>query len=705
MLKHNIIALILFLSCTVICHTIPGIDSLHAQTLDKRNVDIEAVYENMDIDDTDFISYHLREIAKFNGTKCENCKSRIRYSQNLLQEQEDKKHLISLLLYKYCLNANNQSYTKCNNIDLFVTTDAKNFETNQGWESGTSTASSLNFWDNDFLHLLANFNTSSDLDLEYYCFFKQSACPLPKTQDVEELYGVSNWWPEKQPKHYSEPQYNQENLERFNVLHISDFHLQQRYQVGAESNCTSAPCALPESYNAVLPKSDYNFTTAFKKANPGIDVGDIRFSFYPYAHYDENDQYTPGEYYDYPKYRGWNFNNFPATTFGSYLSDSPEILLNNSLNYISKAHSNDSFEFAIFTGDLVDHDKIHCTPNLTKEEEVKSLKIMKHYLKNLTVLPALGNHDTFPYGQLSPIKYDFNNSYDWTSDLMADLWVGNGWFNETQGDTIRSHYAGFSYVTKRGLKIVGLNSNCYYQKNLWSYINLESDGDIFGQWKFLIDELVESEQRGQRVWIMAHIPVSDYDALPLQSRIFGKIVERFSPYTIAGIFYGHTHRDIFSVLYNDDGDDNKEPINMAWISQSITPYSNFNPSWRYYEVEDQSFNILNAYNYYTKLNNTFINAGAEPAWEFEYSARTFYDPQDTWGSNNPLNATFWNRYVAEKLGNKSEIGFNQKFTELQYRWGPGMPNCTNGTTLSDNCYSENYCVTNFYSDLNYYCQS
>ena len=597
--------------------------------------------------------------------------------------------------------ANEGVESKCDNVDFFVTTDSRNFE-NHGddWDSGTSSGVSVNFFDNDYLQMLKNMNVSSDLDLEYYCYYKGSgACDLPETKDVDEFYGIQSWWPEKQPHHYYEPEYTN-NTERFNVLHITDFHIQLRYTLGAEANCTSNPCALPESYNAELPGVDYNFTDYYRTFNPDVSID--RLSFYPDAHYDEENNYIKGDYYDFPAYRGWNFKNVPASTFGVYKADTPEILMNNSLNEVAKFAEGNKFEFAIFTGDLVDHDKVHCSPNVTKEAEIKSFNLFKHYLKNIPVLPALGNHDTFPYGQVSPLQYDFNNSYHWNEELMADLWINNGWFDEEDRNELKSHYAGFSYVTDRGLKVIGLNSNCYYQKNLWSYIDISTNPDLFGQWEFLVNELLESEAKGQRVWIMAHIPTVDYDALPLQSRIFGKIVERFSPYTIANIFYGHSHRDQFHILYSSNSSQAAEDvINMSWVAQSITPYTNYNPSWRYYEVENESFNIINSYNYYTQLNKTFTNGGDEPEWQFEYSVRDLYDPDHTWPEDAPLNGTFWHNQVLTKLKDESNVEFNQLFTDIMYRYGPGAPKCKskNGTQISDKCHDGNYCVMgNFYSD-------
>ncbi|KAK6867808.1 hypothetical protein K6H10_005626, partial [Candida tropicalis] len=169
----------------------------------------------------------------------------------------------------------------------------------------------------------------------------------------------------------------------------------------------------------------------------------MQFSFYPDAHYDENDQYIKGEYYDYPKYRGWNFNFIPATSFGAYLSDSPEILMNNSLIHMANVHKDKNFEFAIFTGDVVDHLVESCTPEYTKEEEIRSFNAMKHFFGNIPVLPALGNHENFNYGQLSPLRYDLNHTYDWNENEMVDLWVNNEWFDEKDAEDLKSHYAGF----------------------------------------------------------------------------------------------------------------------------------------------------------------------------------------------------------------------------------------------------------------------
>ncbi|OBA19489.1 hypothetical protein METBIDRAFT_214799 [Metschnikowia bicuspidata var. bicuspidata NRRL YB-4993] len=681
------------LACCSVAQILNNIDSLRLQNQFRAVAPDSVITElliSLTSEETDFITRNLNHLQEYNGTLCEKCHYKMKYAQLILEENPDKPHLISLMLYENCLALNDNDDSSCEFLDFLVTTNtydsvAKNAAS--GPSSAFDSATSVNFYDNDFLLLIRNMNVSSNLTLDYYCHYKGKYCDLPVTPEVSEIFDLDSMWPKKEAKCHKHPEYKTSG-NVFNVLHMSDFHNELRFQLGAEADCSQGLCCLPESYNSDLTDSSYNFTEVYESAGASQDMG---LSFYEGSHYDENNTFVKGTYHDFPESRGWNWAWTPASTFGNYQCDPPEVLLNNSLFQVSQFAEERNFEFSLFTGDIVDHDVIHCDANVTKFAETRSYKIMKHFLKDMPIFPTLGNHDTFPYGQLAP--YHLNNvtfdesTYHWNEDEMTELWMGNGWFNKSENTKITQHYAGFSTTTSRGLKVISLNSNCYYQKNLYSYIDVENQPDLFGQWKFLIDELVESERNNQRVWILAHIPAGDYDTLPIQSNIFAKIVERFSPYTIASIFYGHTHRDQFKILHSEE----QVPINMAWISQAITPLGPANPSWRYYEVEDESFNIINAYNYYSPLNETWVNGPQEPKWEFEYSPRAAYDPENEWPASAPLNATFWDEFVLKKLANLLDVSFHQKYTDYLYRINPYVPDCKNGSLVTGDCYEDNYC--------------
>lgn len=704
MILHTFV--LAFVAATCWAYTINNIDSIKNQVLARDahyGSVLDATFSALSLEEQDFIDVNLNKLLKHNGTKCQKCHNKIISAKELVSENPDKLHLISLMLYQYCLTENKDDDSDCEFVDFFITTNTytnPTVDAASGPAGGFEGATSINFFDNDFVQMIKNFNTSSNISLDYYCHFKGSYCALPETPDLETIIDLDSMWPAKEEQYYQEPAYNS-SRERFNVLHVSDFHNELRFQPGAEANCSQGLCCLPESYNEDLTSSSYNFTSVYELAGAG---GNVNLSFYPHAHYDGNDTYIPGEYYDFPLYRGWDFAWTPASTFGNYECDPPEVLLNHSLNHISNTAEDNKYEFSIFTGDIVDHDVIHCDANTTKFAEIRSYKIMKHFLKDIPIFPTLGNHDTFPYGQLAPQHLGnttLNSSvYHWNDELMSELWTSNGWLDESEQEEIKLHYSAFSTTTNRGLKVISLNSNCYYQKNLYAYVNMEAEPDLFGQWEFLIDELVESEKNGQRVWLLAHIPAGDTDALPIQSEIFAKIVERFSPYTIANIFYGHTHKDQFKVLYSED----LTPANMAWVSQAITPLGPANPSWRYYEVEDESFNIMNAYNYYAPLNATWVNGSSEPEWLYEYNPRSTYDTESEWPESSPLNATFWDKYVVQRLKNQLDVDFNQLYTNLLYRNNPYVPSCANDSKITADCYEDNYCnIIGFKVDDYYSC--
>ncbi len=53
--------------------------------------------------------------------------------------------------------------------------------------------------------------------------------------------------------------------------------------------------------------------------------------------------------------------------------------------------------------------------------------------------------------------------------------------------------------------------------------------------------------------------------------------------TVVNQFYGHTHKDEFSVFY--DVETNSRPTGFGFIAPSMTPYDDLNPAWRIYTVD------------------------------------------------------------------------------------------------------------------------
>lgn len=171
-----------------------------------------------------------------------------------------------------------------------------------------------------------------------------------------------------------------------------------------------------------------------------------------------------------------------------------------------------------------------------------------------------------------------------------------------------------------------------------------------------------------KVWIIGHV-LSGYDGadpLPNPSALFYSIVRRFSPATIAGIFFGHTHEDQLMVYYdysatsmsssgmrNTTDIDYTSPLNVGFIGPSVTPLSGNNAGWRMYQVDSKTFSVVNHQTYYANMSES--NSWTTPEWQFEYDARQIYDMGNNWGENDPLNATFWNGVTMNMLANASLV--------------------------------------------------
>ncbi|ODQ81325.1 hypothetical protein BABINDRAFT_179815 [Babjeviella inositovora NRRL Y-12698] len=591
---------------------------------------------------------------------CHNCKAVLSRGRELTFNRTDPQEIVDIFLY-WCTKELGMSKLTCNTT---YTLSTVSHSATQG---------------TDFTNLLMLIEEPlTSLDGDYYCYFKANgACALPPTPEID----LRNWWPQKPSNKTLAKRYAylaRNSSKTFNVAHLSDFHVELLYTLGGEANCSDSMCCTSHSTNAVALNGTINTTPLYN-------------SSYINGIFTKGDEVSPLK-------SSWQ----PAHEFGEYTCDTPEVLLNSSLKHVrdTNADKDLNFEFAIFTGDMVDHDTLYYTTiETTAREEIIGFQDMKAWMGDIPVYSVLGNHDTFPYGQLAQASLGFSNRFTWNNELMGKLWEESGWVTHKK---VSEHYTGFSIVTRRGLKIISLNSNVWYMKNMYAYAGIASNPDSFGSLRWLIDELIESEELGQRVWIQAHIPFADTDMLPISSNILGKIIARFSPYTIAAIFFGHTHLDEFQLQYAGDKEV-ENLVNMAWIGQSITPLNSLNPSWRYYEIDANTFSIMGAFHYYQKLNETNNGEGNEPDWQFEYSARESYTNVETaalnqWDEEAPLNATFWH-HVAVQIGNNETFG--QLFAGHQHRFSPGTPNCSVAGACEDNyCY-----VTSFTRDEYVLCNS
>lgn len=328
-------------------------------------------------------------------------------------------------------------------------------------------------------------------DMQSLCSLNYPLCPeQPPIQIDESLYF--------DPKPESANVAPEPSGHTINVLHLSDWHLDPRYDIGSEGNCSSYLCCRPYSQNEEL------FTTS-KNAS------------------------------------------VPASRFGSFLCDSPADLALSAFTDMPDFFNMDDLAFSIFTGDIVSHDpEDFLSRDYVAYEEEITFQIFKNMLgDNTPVYPVLGNHDSLPVAFNTPHGMDpertnsSSNILQWNYDLVSSLWQGHSWLNDSEADFARTHYGAYATTTAQGLRIISLNSDFWYKANVFNYWNV-TNPDSSGILKWLADELSACEKRGQRAWIIAHV-LTGYDGTaPLQNptALFYSIVRRFSPATIAAIFFG-----------------------------------------------------------------------------------------------------------------------------------------------------------------------
>ncbi|KAL5530987.1 hypothetical protein ACEPAG_3863 [Sanghuangporus baumii] len=484
--------------------------------------------------------------------------------------------------------------------------------------------------------VLANANVMG-YDGQLICQNFLGVCPLPPTSPLN----MTGWFAKPKPNPLPAPK--EPSGKRLKVLHLSDFHIDPRYTNGAEANCTSDLCCRQ---------------------------GNVASS-------------SPNE------------TIFPAPRFGAYRCDTPLALALAALQAIPvlAGTGNTGFDFTIYTGDLISHDPSNqLSRQYVLYTETVVFDLFKRTLGSGPVYAALGNHDSHPSAQDAPhsLGGELAQQFSWNYDHVSRLWEFERWIPSSSATLARAHYGAYMVRRLDSLRIITINTDFWYRANWFNYINMTSS-DASGMLRFLTDELQDAEDAGERVWILGHV-LSGWDgtnALSNPTNLFYQIVDRFSPHVIANIFWGHTHEDQLSIFYSNNGTNmtTETAQTVSWIGPSITPLTNLNSGFRMYEVDSNTFDILDAYTWRSDVNSfSALDGQIEfgPTYSFEYSTRAAYGQNITgWGPNDPLNATWWH-LVTEAM--EADSSLVTRFNSFQGKGSVHTAPCTGNCIPARICY-------------------
>ncbi|XP_014677717.1 PREDICTED: sphingomyelin phosphodiesterase-like [Priapulus caudatus] len=310
-----------------------------------------------------------------------------------------------------------------------------------------------------------------------------------------------------------------------------------------------------------------------------------------------------------------------AGKWGDYRNcDMPMWTLQKALEHISK---HEKFDYIMWTGDLPPHD----VWMQTRESQLAIIRnvteLMLQYFPGKPIFPALGNHEGNPVNSFPPDYVTGNDSMAWLYDVLAETWTAS-WLPSSVKTSVK-HGAYYSIQLGKKLRLLSLNMNYCNDMNWWLMINMT---DPNGELAWLINQLQDAENVGDKVHIIGHIPPGTNDCLKAWSNNYYKIINRYES-TVRAQFFGHTHRDHFQLFYDDAaGDLPRRATSVAYIAPSLTPYTQMNIGYRVYTLDGahaaSSHIVLDHETRVANLSELNRSDGGDVEWQLEYTARDAY---------------------------------------------------------------------------------
>lgn len=319
-----------------------------------------------------------------------------------------------------------------------------------------------------------------------------------------------------------------------------------------------------------------------------------------------------------------------AGRFGNFGNcDSPVIAMESALefmrDFVPPGQSQPIVpDFVLYGGDTLPHDIWLYNPeyNLHYDRYIAELFTRFFPPEKVSVIPAIGNHEPSPVDQLDPVP----PASDWFLSGHARIW--ERFIADAEAREMHEKKGYFSFSVRKGLRLVVLNTQWQDPLNFFLYRN-GSDHDPAGQLKWLTETLTMSENLGEKVYILGHIPpgIADRKFTPESRNTFNvqyeAIVERFSR-TIVFQTFGHTHKDSFRVF--TDTKTHTQATGVAFITPALTSYGDQFPSVRLYEYDLNTYELLDMKTYFGNI--TEANIKGSITWRLEYSARDAYNMMD-----------------------------------------------------------------------------
>jgi predicted MPP superfamily phosphohydrolase len=279
-------------------------------------------------------------------------------------------------------------------------------------------------------------------------------------------------------------------------------------------------------------------------------------------------------------------------------NDSNHELLEQSLKAMQQTLPNP--DFIVIAGDFIwhgDRANNYQIDTATKSRVIKTVSgLFQKYFPQVPVITTLGNNDTYQN------DYDLQDSN--FLNFFANQWEKGG-IKVFNAPFRQKGYYAYTNEKHPDLEFVVLNTTLLSVNNSAKGYNAKADTMMM----WLDSTLADAKNKGQKVWIVSHIPPgkNTYSILSKSSttdmwygnysQTFTNMVVKYAPQIKLSIA-SHTHFNDFRVFCDAAG----QPVSYMRVIPSISPNHYNNPSFEVADF-DKDYHLTNETTWYLDLKN------------------------------------------------------------------------------------------------------
>ena len=265
-------------------------------------------------------------------------------------------------------------------------------------------------------------------------------------------------------------------------------------------------------------------------------------------------------------------------------------------------------DYIMFTGDNI----AHSVWLVTQEEVIKATRmqieaIQEKFGMDTPIYPAIGNHEKAPVDE-------FHGDETELLQGLADIF--RPYLTDEAYETFRK-YGYYSMIVKDKLRIVSINCLLCDSMNFNLLYDFKQTKAMF---TWLEGVLSEAEKNGEIVHIMNHFPMPNTHQTIQCTWRLKILLDRYQN-IVKGLFSGHSHSEYLVMVheyYNET-----TPIHINYVCSGLTPYSEYQPSFRIYLVDKKELYVQDYIQY--RMNLTESNEKREPIWFIPYNATELFN--------------------------------------------------------------------------------